>query len=161
MPRTTDFKSGVSKVVGVGAVSTELTPAPATGGQILVLWKVLEQQEVPLPSGFMELEDAVAAFASTPDRANALERSRRKLAVNVELPLTGLARLRLSKGLSQQKLADLIKTSQSHVARIETGRENVLLATAVKLASALETSLAEVSAALGFGGSQLANSGKR
>ena len=48
-----------------------------------------------------------------------------------------LAKLRLSRGFSQQRLAEAIGTSQPHIARIESGRGDLLFATAGRLADAL------------------------
>jgi transcriptional regulator with XRE-family HTH domain len=53
-------------------------------------------------------------------------------------------------GWSQKQLAEAIGTSQPHIARIENGRDNVLLATANQLARALQVSLEQINAALGF-----------
>ncbi len=51
------------------------------------------------------------------------------------------ATLRLSRGLSQTQLAELIGTSQPHIAKIEAGKVNLLFATAVKIAEALGVSV--------------------
>lgn len=61
-----------------------------------------------------------------------------------------MAKLRRKQGWSQKKLAAAIGTSQLHIARIENGRDDVLLATANQLAKALNVSLEEISAALGY-----------
>ena len=45
--------------------------------------------------------------------------------------------LRLRKGWSQNRLAEALGTSQSHVARIERGTENLALETCRKLCDAL------------------------
>ncbi|AXW57407.1 XRE family transcriptional regulator [Ralstonia solanacearum] len=52
-----------------------------------------------------------------------------------------LAGLRLKKGLSQNQLAELVGTSQPHIAKIEAGKTRILLDTAAKLAAALDTNL--------------------
>jgi transcriptional regulator with XRE-family HTH domain len=46
--------------------------------------------------------------------------------------------LRLARGWSQSSLANALKTSQSHVARIERGTENVTIETCRKLCQSLE-----------------------
>ncbi|WP_017234958.1 helix-turn-helix domain-containing protein [Pandoraea sp. B-6] len=56
-------------------------------------------------------------------------------------PPDSLAKLRLSRGLSQQELARLTCTSQSHIAKIEAGSVKMFLDTAIKLADALGVSL--------------------
>ena len=45
--------------------------------------------------------------------------------------------LRLRKGWSQSRLAEALGTSQSHIARIERGTENLALETCRKLCNAL------------------------
>jgi transcriptional regulator with XRE-family HTH domain len=67
------------------------------------------------------------------------------------LERSALAVLRMQRGWSQKRLADAIGTSQPHIARIEKGRDNVLLATANELARTLDVSLEQINEALGFG----------
>lgn len=45
---------------------------------------------------------------------------------------------RLKKGLSQKQLADVLKTSQPHVATIEKGCVDLMMSTAVKLCEVLD-----------------------
>lgn len=52
-----------------------------------------------------------------------------------------LANLRLQRGYSQQKLAEKIGTSQSHIAKIEAGIVNIYWDTATRLADALGVTL--------------------
>ncbi|NNH19152.1 helix-turn-helix transcriptional regulator [Bordetella trematum] len=56
--------------------------------------------------------------------------------------------MRLQKGLSQTQLADLIGTSQSHIAKIEAGQVRIYLDTANRLAVALSVSLDKLNALL-------------
>ena len=60
-----------------------------------------------------------------------------------DLP-NSLSKLRLLRGYSQQQLADAIGTSQSHIAKIETGATNLFWATATRLADALGVKLDEL-----------------
>jgi transcriptional regulator with XRE-family HTH domain len=55
-----------------------------------------------------------------------------------------LARLRLSRGYSQQQLATMIGSSQPHIARIESGRGELFFDTAGRLADALGVKLDEL-----------------
>ena len=48
------------------------------------------------------------------------------------------------KGLSQQSLASILGTSQSHVAKIEAGKVTIYFDTAIKLAKALDLTLNDV-----------------
>jgi transcriptional regulator with XRE-family HTH domain len=52
-----------------------------------------------------------------------------------------IAGARLRKGLSQAGLAELLGTSQSHIAKIEAGKVRMQFATAALLADALSMSL--------------------
>ena len=61
-----------------------------------------------------------------------------------ELEAPTLAKLRLSRGYSQQQLASAVGTSQSHIAKIEAGTVNVYWDTGVRLATALGVSLDEL-----------------
>lgn len=57
-------------------------------------------------------------------------------------PEQTLSKIRLSKGLSQRDLADIIGTSQPHIARIESGND-VKIETARKIAKVFGISLDE------------------
>lgn len=56
--------------------------------------------------------------------------------------------LRLRKGWSQTRLAEEIITSQSHIARIERGTENIAIETCRRLAVALEVDMNTLNDAL-------------
>ena len=56
--------------------------------------------------------------------------------------------LRLRRGWSQSQLAEAIKTSQSHVARIERGTENVTIQTCRRLCAALDIDMNTLDQAL-------------
>jgi len=123
---------------------------PGTRRAEVVQWEALfRPQDVPVPDGFEEIESMVATLERDPAKADALEAARRRLAQKLANATT-LAKLRLARGWSQKRLADAIGTSQPHIARIENGRDNVLLATANQLAQALGVSLDEINAALGY-----------
>lgn len=106
--------------------------------------------DVPVPDGFEDIDAAVEALERQPERRALLRAARRRLAQKLGPTGGGLATLRLSKGLSQKQVAEAIGTSQPHIARIENGRDNVLLATANQLARALDVTLNDINAALGF-----------
>jgi len=114
-------------------------------------WReVFRPSDVPIPDGFEDIDAVVETLEREPHRRAALKGARQRLAGKLESKVGGLATLRLRRGLSQKQLADAIGTSQPHIARIEKGRDNVLLATANQLARALGVTLDEVNAALGF-----------
>ena len=52
--------------------------------------------------------------------------------------------LRKTRGLSQEKLADLVGTSPKYLSRIETGRENPTLDLFLRLAKGLKVDLYEI-----------------
>lgn len=103
-----------------------------------------------MPDGFEDVDSYVAQRESDPKNAAMLTAARQRLA-NKLVQTPTLAKLRLKQGWSQKQLAAAIGTSQPHIARIENGRDNVLLATANQLAKALNVSLEEINAALGYG----------
>lgn len=52
-----------------------------------------------------------------------------------------IRRIRLSKGISQEKLALLAEVDRSYVGRVERGDNNVALLTLARLAGALDISI--------------------
>lgn len=85
----------------------------------------------------------------TPAKAAALARARQRLAAKIgDAAQFSLTALRLSKGISQSKLAELIDTQQPYIARIEKGDADVMFSTIEKLAKALEVSIGEVAEAV-------------
>lgn len=103
-----------------------------------------------MPDGFEDIDAVVDRIEQAPVRRAAITLARRRLAARLKDDIGGLAALRLARGLSQKQLAEAVGTSQPHIARIENGRDNVLLATANQLATALGVSLEDVNSALGF-----------
>lgn len=59
-----------------------------------------------------------------------------------------LASLRLMKGLTQAELATIVGIPQSSIARIESGKENISLERAKKIATSLDVSLDDYHSAL-------------
>lgn len=59
-----------------------------------------------------------------------------------------LKRLRLERGLSQQRLAELIGSKQSHISRIERGTEDIQKSVMRKLRDALGIDMNTLDAAL-------------
>jgi len=55
-----------------------------------------------------------------------------------------IRRLRLTKDISQEKLALLAEVDRSYVGRVERGDNNVAILTLSKIAKALEISLAQL-----------------
>lgn len=87
---------------------------------------------------------AKAEFENTALRSR-MQEARVELASELfgDEPLT-LVKLRLQLGYSQQQLAALIGTSQSHIANLEAGKIRPLFETVENLADALGVSLDEI-----------------
>lgn len=127
-----------------------LPAVPRTRRADILQWEsCFRPQDIPIPEGFEEIDSYVTRREGDAAKAEALKSARQRLANKLAQKPT-LARLRLSRGWSQKQLAAAIGTSQPHIARIENGRDNVLLATANQLAKALGVSLEEINAALGY-----------
>lgn len=88
-----------------------------------------------------QIEEYMKERERDPKRAAALARARQRLAAKLDdAPQFSLTALRLSKGISQAKLAELMETQQPSIARMERG-DDVLLSTMEKLAKALDVPL--------------------
>lgn len=93
----------------------------------------------PLPvSHTVSLESLISEFESDPEMDLAMQNARRDLVDSLygREPET-LTVLRLMVGLSQARLAEMIGTSQPHIARIEGGRTDPGTEMIAKLARAL------------------------
>ena len=98
--------------------------------------------EDPVPENYLSIDDLVSEFESDEETSVALERGRRWVADAFYDDNGDTVRtLRLRKGWSQTQLAVALATSQSHVARIERGTENIYIATCRKLCKALEVDM--------------------
>jgi DNA-binding XRE family transcriptional regulator len=111
-------------------------PTTATPNNVLAL---PEPAKAIVPDGFLSVEEFVQNFESRPADAAGLIAGRHWVASTFyDADGETVRALRLKKGWSQNQLADALQTSQSHVARIERGTENVQISTARKLSAALE-----------------------
>lgn len=104
---------------------------------------------VVVPPKHVEIGSLVAKWEKQPDRREAIARARAWVAdtFHAEDGVT-VRTLRMRKGLSQQQLADVIGTSQPHVARIEGGAASLQIDTCRRLARALDIDLNTLDAAL-------------
>lgn len=73
--------------------------------------------------------------------------------------LVPLAALRLRRGLTQQQLAERSGILQPQLSRIESGAHDIMTATAVRLAAALEVSVGEIAEAVVATRSRMLTSG--
>jgi DNA-binding XRE family transcriptional regulator len=90
----------------------------------------------------------IADHEANPDRAHLLAAARQRLATRDANGETSLRGLRLAAGLSQDRLAQLIGSSQPRIARLEAGREDPSMTVARRLAKALGVDMNTLSSAL-------------
>lgn len=85
-----------------------------------------------------DISDLVSDWDKNETRRKALEEARRWISDTLHDGEGDTIRtLRLKKGWSQVRLAEMLSTSQSHVARIERGTENLAIGTCRRLSKAL------------------------
>lgn len=120
----------------------ESSPTASSALENVIFKQFDRGQDVPLPKGYVDIDAFVANFENDPQQRQAIEGARRKIAdvLYNERPHS-LSALRLRNGWSQARLAVEMATSQSHIARIESGREDVRLSTLKKLANKLGVQL--------------------
>lgn len=108
------------------------------------------QQETPsLSKKHSHIGDLTAIWTKDPERQKALEEARQWLADEFyDESGDTVKTLRLRKGWSQAQLAEAIGSSQSHVARIERGSENLTIQTCRRLCEALGIDMNALDAAL-------------
>jgi len=114
-----------------------------------VLWvDVFRPKDIPAPPDFEDVDAVVARHETNPTRRRHLKEARKALSDREPELITGLAAFRLRKGWSQKRLSEEVGTSQSYIARLEIGNEDILMSTARRLAAALGVSIEEIDAAL-------------
>lgn len=104
-----------------------------------------------LPEGYREIDDIVRDSENNPRRAAALSRARKRIAATIEEEFAtySIATLRLKRGLSQLKVAEMLGNSQSSYSLIESGRRaDMLHSTFEKLAEILQVSRDELAKAI-------------
>jgi ribosome-binding protein aMBF1 (putative translation factor) len=101
------------------------------------------------PANYKEIGNLVNEWEKDNDRRAAMEDARRWVADTFYQEDEDTIRtIRMRKGLSQAQLAEILGTSQSHVARIEKGTENIMIDTCRRLAKALEIDMNTLDAVL-------------
>lgn len=91
------------------------------------------------------ISELIEKREKNPRRAAALVRARKKIAGHIEdAEVLSLARLRLSKGLSQQMVANAMGVKQPYIARIERGEDDIKISTIMNLSKALSESPATI-----------------
>jgi len=140
---STPTKTFNEKVVGTAATATT-TKTKAAVFNIEACFK-----EVVTPVKHTSIDDLVNEWSQDDDMRKALEDARLWYAeqLHAEDGVT-IRTMRLKKKWSQAQLAETIGSSQSHVARIERGTENLAIETCRKLCAALEIDMNTLDAAL-------------
>lgn len=129
---TTSADSGA--VVGQG-VQTATNPSRCPVFHIDLYRAKIEET----PDGHISIEDYVSQSERDPERATALQEARNWVASSFYGNERDTIRaLRLSRGLSQARLASLADTTQAHIARIEAGSTDCQVGTLQRIAKALE-----------------------
>lgn len=103
-------------------------------------------QPSPLPGG-VDIDDFLRSWEADPGMAGELRRARREIADTLDEVET-LRRLRLKAGLSQALLAERARTTQSHIAHIESGAKDPQTDMIVRVAAALDVEPERVFAAV-------------
>jgi len=119
-------------------------PVSSTNGGRVALSIVQADVDAPIPARYSRVEDVVARTEKGERKRKALEQARKRLAEkSYGNRAPSIAALRLKRGMSQTDLAVAMNTSQPHIARIESGTEDLRMSTLEKLAMALEISAVE------------------
>ena len=95
----------------------------------------------PLPNA-VDIDDLLTELESqSTENADGIAQGRQWVAATFYADRLSMAQLRLRKGWSQTELAKHIETSQSHIARIESGITDPQLSTIRKISKALDVPL--------------------
>jgi len=106
-------------------------------------------QESDAPAGFITMNSFMAKMEEDPEKAVLLAKARKSVANSRSASSVQTVRdLRLGRGISQAQLAKLAQTSQSHIARIEKGTENLAISTCRKLCRVLGVDMNTLNQAL-------------
>jgi len=117
-----------------------------------IVWLVFDRSiQPPVPEGLVDVDELAAEFDSDPKMRPLMEQARREIAERYYSEETSLAFLRLKRGWSQAKLAAEAHTSQSHIARIESGVADPQLATVMRLAHCLDIGVGKLAEILARG----------
>jgi len=123
--------------LSVKASLREVGPQTETEQQATQIFSFPSPREEGAPQGFRAIDDVVSEHEADSKRAFALAQARSRVAQKHYNYLTApLTQLRLAKGVSQAKLAAMIKSSQAHIARVENGQD-VVIGTLERIADAL------------------------
>lgn len=120
-----------------GNVICNTPNTPQSVNANIVYLEVNAAKPIPIPNT-TSIDDLIKEFETDPEMAAALSQSRAELSDHLYAGKTlTLPAIRLSAGLSQSQLADMISTSQPYIARIESGKTDPSTDVIARLAAAL------------------------
>ncbi len=129
----------------------DITPATTSDALKCLVFNIADSHKHPikaLPKN-RRISEIAAEWAQDDQRRKALEDARHWVADTLHNQDGDTIRtLRLRKGWSQSQLAEALSSSQSHVARIERGTENLAIQTCRRLCKALDIDMNTLDQAL-------------
>lgn len=130
---TTTKAASQKESLPIGVPSSTPTAAPAP----VIYREFGSPRPLPLPNT-SSLDSLLESLEADPDMADRMSKARKDMAATVyaEEPVT-LSALRLAAGLSQAKLAEKVKSTQSHIAKIERGQNDPGTDLVARIAEAL------------------------
>ena len=139
----TRLRGALSPVTTVTFPSERSATPESAPANVIWLERAVEPQ-YPLPEGFVPIDNIVADFERDDAGKAAMEEARQYVGeVFYRQQNASLATYRLAKGWSQKRLAEELGTSQSHVARLETGRSDPQISTVRRICSVLGIGIEE------------------
>jgi ribosome-binding protein aMBF1 (putative translation factor) len=128
-----------------------ITPVTTSDASRCLIFNIPEHPKHSIEASpkHRRISELAAEWARDEQRRKALEDARHWVADTVHSQDGDTVRtLRLRKGWSQSQLAEAISSSQSHIARIERGAENLAVQTCRRLCKALDIDLNTLDQAL-------------
>ncbi|MHB1587725.1 MAG: helix-turn-helix transcriptional regulator [Acidiferrobacteraceae bacterium] len=148
IPEQKELKQPIAALDYLSTEAGNNLPSAASGG--VVKFANFDSPQHVASDGFVAIDDLIAQRESDDTKRRALQEARAWLAakINGQSGNKSIAQMRLDKGWSQRRLAEALGTSQPHVARIESGREDVRLSTMERLATALDVTVEDIASTL-------------
>ncbi|MBL8446727.1 MAG: helix-turn-helix transcriptional regulator [Zoogloeaceae bacterium] len=119
------------------SLQTGVPSSPASRNGVVIVKEFNAARPLPLPST-VSLDALLDSFGQDSELQAAMSEARREMAATVYADeVESLSALRLRAGLSQAQLAARMNTSQSYVARVESGTTDPGTDTVSRMAEAL------------------------
>lgn len=119
-----------------------------TQGNVVYLFSNTSMKEA-LPKGCISADDLLNGLINTKEDAKLVTKSRKQIAKVFYSDEKSLPALRMRMGLSQRGLAHKAQTTQSYIAKIESGNADPGRQMMLKLCTALKVDMNELNEALG------------